>query len=353
MVLHVRNIALDTQFIVSQNFLKGSLITELGNQGFQGHINIYLTDIVLREVLNQFKMSLLAAKDINLGRHVKKMYVLKNFTAYDIYFNFPEINVDELHRKFSLEFSEWMDRCNVTTIKTDGIQIGKVFDDYFSLLPPFEERKKHEFPDAFTLAALEAFFVESGEKCIFLSGDSGVNNYKSELLITNITANEVIGNIVRAFNNDKIPFLEGKFKEYLDVILKMCEEPIYKEVERAILDAYTIDGRLIDGFDFLNVQIVKTQGFDIIHADERKFGILFGVNLIVKANIRLLSTALSTWGSPRMVHYPDEVGRVEINKEELTDIFIRGIFDISSKVFELTDVSVSPVEIIDEARKRY
>jgi hypothetical protein len=56
-------------------------------------------------------------------------------------------------------------------IAVPNMSLEGVLDDYFEQRPPFSEKKKSEFPDAFAAAALEAWCKKKSEKILVISGD--------------------------------------------------------------------------------------------------------------------------------------------------------------------------------------
>lgn len=61
-----------------------------------------------------------------------------------------------------------------TIIKSsDHANLSDVVSHYFKKLPPFEERKKAEFPDAIALSALENWAASEGTEMIVVSADAG------------------------------------------------------------------------------------------------------------------------------------------------------------------------------------
>lgn len=67
-------------------------------------------------------------------------------------------------------------------VTVDGVSVRSLIDDYFSFVPPFEDRKdkKHEFPDAIALRSLEQWAKENGKKLLAVSNDKGWAAYAAE-----------------------------------------------------------------------------------------------------------------------------------------------------------------------------
>ncbi|MFD6211418.1 PIN domain-containing protein [Peribacillus sp. NPDC060253] len=55
-----------------------------------------------------------------------------------------------------------------------------IFKMYFKDIPPFSKKKRDEFPDAFSLVALENWFKRQDEKVRIVSDDGDLKNYCEE-----------------------------------------------------------------------------------------------------------------------------------------------------------------------------
>jgi predicted nucleic acid-binding protein len=214
------NISLDTSFIIRQNFLAGSAIRSLYSLCKDGSAKLFLTDIVYRETIAEFrKKTLQTIEDIKKPRGilVNKAQLLRNFSEMEIFFNLPALNCDDLCLKFHLDFDKWLKKTKVTMISTDSISIKKVIDNYFDNRPPFKDGpKKHEFPDAFTITALEDYFSERAEKVYILTDDKGILSVESDYLIPIKDYSSLFDKVIRATKVKRetkaIQLIEEEFK---------------------------------------------------------------------------------------------------------------------------------------------
>ena len=88
---------------------------------------------------------------------------------------------------------EFYGRCDAAILPCDDVQTKDLLEDYFSLKPPFEEKKKSEFPDAIALNALRNYASRSGQRLLVVSKDKGwqafcgqhpdIMEYESELKV--------------------------------------------------------------------------------------------------------------------------------------------------------------------------
>jgi hypothetical protein len=70
------------------------------------------------------------------------------------------------------KFHALVDNGYTETVSVADVNVRQIFDDYFSATPPFHrEAKKSEFPDAFSLAAVEAVARERHHRVYIVSDD--------------------------------------------------------------------------------------------------------------------------------------------------------------------------------------
>jgi predicted nucleic acid-binding protein len=269
-----KNISIDTSFFESQNFLAGSKLMELSNLYKDNLISLYITDIVYKEVLSRFSKNIKEAEE-KIKKPKKLLEVsasiLRNFSDFDFYFKFPEIEITKLQNQFKLKFDSWINDNNVDVISTGHLTIKDVFDDYFENKAPFKEgEKKHEFPDAFTLKALIEKFKNS--KSYLLTGDNDLLNFQSDVLLPTNDVSDLIDLIIRTHKEkvkqDAISLIEMVFHKDKNTF----ETVIRKEISNSINDevnlTISIDNFEIDSLNQLNISDIDFESFSIIHLGE-------------------------------------------------------------------------------------
>jgi hypothetical protein len=65
----------------------------------------------------------------------------------------------------------------VTVIPIDTAAAPTVFDWYFARKPPFSDKKKSEFPDAFNLSTLERWCSAENQECYVIADDPDIEKY--------------------------------------------------------------------------------------------------------------------------------------------------------------------------------
>jgi hypothetical protein len=290
------NITLDTSFIVSQNFLSGTLINEYGKKSKDGTIKLFITDITYREVLSQFKQSLIKAEEgikkpkTLLEGHAK---ILKNFEHMKGYFTWPEVDVSKLFEEFRQNFDDFIKNNSVITIPTGHLSIAKIFDDYFSIKPPFGTGdKKGEFPDAFSTLATEEFFKSRTENTYLVTSDNGLAAIESPVIAMSDDPGKILDQLIRLDKEVKtkqsVEFVEMLFAKKKEKLASELKEEIFGILEDEVGSGAGRDDLEIEDVNFIDLGDVKIDHHSIIHIDKNtaklQLEVSFGVDISITAS---------------------------------------------------------------------
>ncbi|WP_243546630.1 PIN domain-containing protein [Pseudodesulfovibrio tunisiensis] len=156
----------DTTFFFEQKFdwksRKNLLLQQLHADGL---IEVYIPEVVDREIQNhltqQAKKAFASIKKQFDNTPAIAVSNLEPIKAMVIFFQSRESKNSLISRVIE-EYEEFKQLLDVTIIPLACERSTNVFNDYFSLKPPFEnkEQKKNEFPDAFAIESTKAFFDE-------------------------------------------------------------------------------------------------------------------------------------------------------------------------------------------------
>lgn len=191
------NIIIDTSVFLRQNFISGNLIKRLGEFSHEKIINIYVTDIIKKELFSNINKnsSKLESKltDINKSirgdlKFVKNLYKDLDFFDY--------INPERLNHLLKNKIERYFEYANIEIISTsESFKITDILDDYFNQKPPFSEKKKNEFPDAISFKIAENFFQNKNEKAYFLTYDKDFSKIKSKFILVKDSLEDIIEEI--------------------------------------------------------------------------------------------------------------------------------------------------------------
>jgi len=164
---------IDTEAFERQGFrFDGNTLEKIGRISKSGIAQVVITDIIDREIRAHMQRKVEA--DINailpLLKEGRPLHGTTTKKQIDLALQAARAEYLESYEAF-LEDSE------INIIKTSGCSIGVILDDYFNLRPPFEEKKKHEFPDAISLNAFESWISSANENPIVISHDKGVESW--------------------------------------------------------------------------------------------------------------------------------------------------------------------------------
>ncbi len=238
-----RLVALDTQVFDSYNFnYKSQVFQTLIKLAQEEKIKLLLTAVTLREIKAHItegaelasKAVEQAVKDLRKKRFkpqgdIKKiriaansdfLYQFKN-TVQSLAPNFEQINQELLD-----QLEVFLNETDFEIVEVEQISIVEVFENYFSGTPPFGEgKKKHEFPDACALLALQKEAEDRNRIIYVVSGDPDWEKFcsSSEDLSYLGKLDELLETIIRETDSDEVDACielysdkEGEIKEYIE-----------------------------------------------------------------------------------------------------------------------------------------
>lgn len=172
--LTTENVFLDTCIFVAEK-LNSSAYQTLIHLGTIGAIKLKTTDITLKEVRKKIEEKV-AEATVSLQAKAGKSAILQNFDGYGKLLDMfrpqnSQALADELWKRVQQELKD----AGVQVIKATEMPAGPIFKSYFGQKPPFGPgEKRKEFPDAFMVAALEAWCEDNGEEMHVVSTDRTV-----------------------------------------------------------------------------------------------------------------------------------------------------------------------------------
>jgi PIN domain len=215
----VTNVFIDTQVFVQKNFnYDNDLFMKLKSASQDGLITIYLTDIVKNEIESKIYEQVFEKVKNSHAKFVKDAKILKNLSNYINTFDIGE-RLEEIINELINQTNNFLKDASVEVISVNDVSPAFIFDMYFKGIPPFSKKKREEFPDAFSLVALENWFKQQGEKIYIVSDDEDLKNYceESEPLIYEPSLESFFDNLIKN-NNYKHQFIISVYDANLDII---------------------------------------------------------------------------------------------------------------------------------------
>lgn len=366
--LHTLNISIDTAFFEAQNFLVGSKIAELSSLSLKYSVKLYMTDITYREILNRFHKNLIKTKEEitkPVGLVVDKAKLLRNFPAMSPFFELPAIDTDTLFTEFKTNFDLWIKKNNVTIIPTNHLTIKDVFDDYFNNNPPFKEgKKKHEFPDAFTLKAIVEFFKKRKEKTYLISSDKDILEYKEKTTIpihTKDTAelfDLIIQKASEKMEKKARELVKSEFEGKKTELLEEIKGEVFKAIENEINNKFHYRDLEIDGMEdlkIINLEYIKSS-IPYLDIDKLEAGIECEVSFKFDASYYADDYSEGVYDKEDDKWYFVNSETFSIEGERTIPIDIRVSFDLEDEYIEFEIESINnghDVDVFDEISEYY
>lgn len=168
--LKASNVFLDTEVFVEANFrYKSPRFASLAELTRNGRIQVFLTEITIREIKSKIKESIERA--VALRPHS----ILRNSTMPQVKALFEPLDSTKIEKDLVGQFEDFIKEAGITALPVEGKILGPVMDSYFNRLPPFGLGKdKSEFPDALALETLKEWCQVEGHNMAVVTRDKGV-----------------------------------------------------------------------------------------------------------------------------------------------------------------------------------
>lgn len=248
--LKTSEVFLDTQVFVNANFqFDSGRLKRLEDLSESGKINLYLTDITIREIDVKISEQIeKISKSIKI--FCKEARILKEVPSFAHLFN---LNIETVSNELNEQFKIFIALSRTTVISTQDVSIAHIFDKYFTQQPPFGGgKKKHEFPDAFVIRALEDY-CENTEKSMYVISDDGdiksacsSSNYlislnKVDELFDLITAEDELFKLAQQwFEENEAEIKQGIIDDFEDMRLGFCVTDQDADVESVKVNSVDI-----------------------------------------------------------------------------------------------------------------
>jgi hypothetical protein len=263
-MLATKNIFIDTEVFVSNNFFQSANLQRLAEFGNSNTVNLYLTEITKNEIQSNIKENLLNAQhEINNFKKLisNKGKILKNLENFKPYIELPTLEINLDFDRMSLELDNFIEKGKINFIPYKLADLEKVVNSYFNQSPPFSlGKKKYEFPDAIVLSAIENWCIKNEQKIYAISNDSDFNNYVSNKIITISNIKEILDIINRQYKTDKTDktdWITNVYKLNEEQIIEKIKDAFIKKIEDKIgfdIDIYDVNVENIMLYDASLVQ---------------------------------------------------------------------------------------------------
>jgi len=337
--LKTKNIALDTDFIYANN-ITGGLMGDLGKNSAKGRINLFITDIVKKEVINQMREKIISAKG-SLAEKLGKLSVLLWLPKYEPLFKL-HVEMKEDLELLEQHFENWLQTSKVQIVPTSGVSVNDVFADYFNIKPPFEDKKdkKAEFPDAFSLHALGKYFKDRNELCYIIAIDAGVKRFQHESLILEEKPETILEKVAEDFESlEAIKMIGEHFKKEFFQVLEVLKPMIVDTVKDEVRNDTGVTRNQFDS-EKVTIHRLTYVSMNVLSASSNQFT----MSAIVLADIEL--------GWSAMYEASRKVTPIEWMPKHRWTVYIQvhifGSYNIQTSDVHYSSFTIYPFSILDQ-----
>ncbi|HZL09113.1 MAG TPA: PIN domain-containing protein [Prolixibacteraceae bacterium] len=264
-MLKTRNIFIDTQAFVANNFFESENLKRLAEFGNKGIIQIYLTEITINEIKSNIREDLLNAQD-EINRFKKtiagKSRILKNVDEYKQYIDLPKLDLQVDFNKLILELDEFIKYGKIHIIPYNKANLKEIITKYFNKEKPFGlGKKKYEFPDAIVLSAIENWCIKNQCLIYVLGNDMDMKEYVSDKLLP-VNKLRSILNTLNEFENARAKWLTKIFKESKERIQVEIEKRFKDKIEDEWFSRIKVNEIEIEDFTFFDDESIVVDNID-------------------------------------------------------------------------------------------
>jgi len=335
---------------VSENFLQGKVLNQLFQLGHDKEIQIVINKIVYEEIKSRISKSLQEAKlYINLINKRGRAARLNKDHA-----NMLNLKVDEEAMRIYGKIDAFLSFGNVIVIDYSDVSLNRIFYNYFNSKPPFgvKENKKHEFPDAFSIALLEKWAVKNNLKCYTICNDKDIRNYNSNHLKQIEEPAKYIDAKIRKKNDFRatalIEQVQNLFKDkILDEIKRNLEEHLYED-----LSFSEYDGRIIEDVESVDVKDLEIDNASIVdfkwnsNLDELESTVELLVSFEFCVEIGYENHDYAYWDKEDQKSYNIVYERQSVNQTESNRLILEMEFSIEDEKPSIFDFSIEEIDPI-------
>jgi len=168
------NVFLDTEvFDAHQLDFDSPNIRRVAARAIQGRVHILLPSVTEREIrAHQVEKANEAFKEIK--KLCRSLRTVHKALAGPVLDGLNAVTEEGILAKLGEQFDAFIAETHAERLVVDAVSPEAVFAKYFAGTAPFGEgKKKHEFPDAFTCGAIEAWSAANGNAKIYVVSNDG------------------------------------------------------------------------------------------------------------------------------------------------------------------------------------
>lgn len=182
--------------------------------------------------------------------------ILRNLPLFSKSIMFDRVLSKDIEDELLQGFEAFISSKNVEVVSVDLASAENVFERYFSVLPPFSEKKPDEFRDAFVLETLKAYAVENDVRIHVVSADNDMRYYcegDSRLVWSN-NLGEVVSALAHSVREEPLVFADKAYSLVRATFTQIVKDYLAMQDFGIVLDA----GEKIYDFKFFVYDVRAT-----------------------------------------------------------------------------------------------
>lgn len=279
MELLSRVVFLDTSVYQGKNFqFQSHILKSLKDLVHSGELRLLISDITKSEIKLHISQKAKSAASV-VKKLKKEAMILRNLSHLPIGGIFEDISSAQIEGQLFSDFENFLESENVESVAIDVVLPSKVFNSYFSMLPPFAPgEKSKEFSDAFVLEALDHWANANGTIVHVVSTDGDMQRFVETRPM--LSYSESINEFVEAVNYS----VSLEPSTFAQVAL---ERLMAKILDRARTETERLEPLVGDFFEFcdkeeFSISEISVKEFSLIGVDEGLVEYLFEFLVDVK-----------------------------------------------------------------------
>ncbi|MEM0672559.1 PIN domain-containing protein [Dickeya oryzae] len=283
MELQTRLVFIDTSAYEAKNFQFGHhALGRLEKMVIEEKIHLLITDVVRSEIESHLKI--FSDKAVRVLKKCQKeasfLLAAEKATGGG---HFANVSAEAVLDEVTEKFTALMDNGLTELVSVSTVDPVQIFNDYFSAMPPFHrESKKHEFPDAFSLAAIDAVARARSRRIYIVSqdGDMKAVAEANPNFIPLGSLDELLDLVNR---NDK-EFAELSI--FADSVLQQLMDDVLSNARNNLHNAEFAPSSSGDADPEINevkINSIRVEGIQLIEVDTEsaRYDVVFDVSLTV------------------------------------------------------------------------
>lgn len=330
--METRKIFIDTQAFMQQGFrFEGSVLNRVRELGRSNLIEIYVSEVVKREVSSKILEKVNKAKKLS-GDLIKELSILESETPKEAVDFADLVESNDLHEVALSRWNKFLEESKAVILDPNDICNIELLSLYFDGKYPFSDgKKKDEFPDAISTLSLKSKVSQSDDLVYVISNDGDLKgfceeeasfislNQLSEFLDLYNRTEERLTNVVHDYINNEIDWISENIKETFLNSGFTYSENYEAEVENVV------------------VTNLATHEIDVIEIEEGRVVIGIRCEITCTADVSGPDYDTAMWDSEDKEYIFFEYFNANMSFDDVYDISMELFFDEEQR--EFTEIS--------------